>query len=118
MGYKIGLKEKRKNILEQELKRIVPLLIKIGAKKIILFGSLADERVKKTSDIDLFVIMDTEKDFMDRIEEIYKVCKPRVAVDFFVYTPEEIRSGKVSPLLLKEVTTKGKVIYVGEKQNP
>ena len=117
MGYKIGLKEKRKNTLEQELKRIVSSLIQIGAKKIILFGSLANGLVKKTSDIDLFVIMDTEKDFMDRVEEMYKVCRPRVAVDFFVYTPEEISSGKVSPLLLKEVTTKGKVIYDGEKQN-
>ena len=79
------------------MKRIVPLLIKIGVKKIILFGSLANRNVKKSSDIDLFIVMDSEKDFMSRIDEIYRICKPRVAIDFFVYTRDEIRSGKVSP---------------------
>ena len=84
---------------------------KTRSEKIILFGSLANNHVKKTSDIELFIVMDTEKDFMDRIDEIYRVCKPRVAIDSFVYTPDEIRPGKVSPMLLKEVLTKGEVIY-------
>ncbi len=111
MGYKIGLREKRKKVLEEELKRIVPILVELGAKKIVLFGSLATGSVTKSSDLDLFIVMDTEKDFMSRIDDIYRVCRPRIAVDFFVYTPDEIRSGRVSPLLLKEVVEKGKVLY-------
>lgn len=96
---------------------MVPLLIGLGAKKVILFGSLATGGVTRSSDLDLFIVMDTDRDFMSRIDEIYRACRPRVAVDFFVYTPDEIKSGKVSPILLKEIATKGKIIYDQEKQD-
>ncbi len=111
MPFKIGLREKRKAELEQELKRIVPILIKLGAEKIILFGSLAKGSVHKSSDFDLFIVMDTDRDFMERLDEVYKACKPRVSVDFFVYTPKEVRDGLVSPVLLREIQKHGRLIY-------
>jgi len=117
MPLKIGLKTRRKKMLEQELKRIIPILIKLGAEKIILFGSLAKGNVHKSSDFDLFIVMDTDKDFMERLDEVYKACNPRVAVDFFVYTPKEIEDGLVSPVLLKEIQKHGRVIYEKKRTN-
>ena len=114
MPFKIGLARKRKEKLEKELKRIVPILIKLGVRKIVLFGSLAKGEVHKSSDCALFIIMETDKNFMERIDEIYKACKPRVAIDFFIYTPDEIKNGLVSSILIREVEKYGKVLYEKE----
>ncbi|MHA1196358.1 MAG: nucleotidyltransferase domain-containing protein [Promethearchaeota archaeon] len=54
-------KEKRKEILEKELLFLVKQLIKFGAKKIVLFGSLRENNIDFNSDIDLLVIMPSSK---------------------------------------------------------
>jgi hypothetical protein len=41
MGYTIGLSQKRREKLEAEFQRIILDIIKLGAEKIILFGSLS-----------------------------------------------------------------------------
>jgi predicted nucleotidyltransferase len=56
MPYKIGLAEKRKNVIEKELERIVKSITSMGVKKIILIGSLARDKIHKASDIDLIII--------------------------------------------------------------
>ncbi|MDQ1318685.1 MAG: Nucleotidyltransferase protein [Candidatus Poribacteria bacterium] len=50
-------KEKRRKLLETELKRISEQLKDIGALKIIVFGSFADGHVRSTSDLDIIAIM-------------------------------------------------------------
>lgn len=52
MPYKTGLAEKRKELLQKELNRIVPEIIKTGIEKLIIFGSLAIDSVSKSSDDD------------------------------------------------------------------
>ena len=56
MAFRMGLSEKRKEVLEKELERILPLLIKLGVKKVILFGSLSGGKIHQSSDIDLLVV--------------------------------------------------------------
>jgi len=53
MGLKIGLAQRRKEKLKNELNRIVPEIIKFGVEKIILFGSLNSHSIHKSSDIDI-----------------------------------------------------------------
>ena len=77
MGYRIGLKEKRRKLLEKELDRMIPLLIGLGAKKVILFGSLATDNVTRSSDLDLFIVMDTDMRyirFADRVPQWIFLC--------------------------------------------
>jgi len=111
MGFKIGLAQKRREKLEEELKRIIPEIIKLGVEKIILFGSLNSENVHKSSDIDLIVVQKTEKNFLERIEKFYNYLNPKVAMDIFVYTPEEFEEMKNKNSFIKSALKKGRIIY-------
>jgi len=111
MGFRIGLAKKRKEGLERELDRLVPEIIKLGAQKIILFGSLSSNEIHKTSDIDLIIVQNTKKRFLDRLDEFYNYLKPKVALDIFVYTPEEFNEMKDKNLFIKHALNKGRIIY-------
>ena len=74
MPIKIGLKEKQKIRLEHELEGVVPILIEM--EEIAFFGSLAKGNVNKASDLDIFVVMETEKPFLEKVEDVYTKFGP------------------------------------------
>ncbi|MFH1440690.1 MAG: nucleotidyltransferase domain-containing protein [Candidatus Omnitrophota bacterium] len=103
---------KRKKILLTELKRIKgELIVKYHPRKIILFGSLLKNRVKNNSDIDLVIIKDTNKAFIDRAIEVALLTHPNFAVDFLVYTPEEYKQMSLENNYFFNEISKGRVIY-------
>jgi len=53
-------------LLHEELQRLVATLERIGAEKIILFGSMARGTVNIFSGLDLIVVMDSQADFVER----------------------------------------------------
>lgn len=72
--------------------RILPVLQKHAVDQAILFGSYARGTNNDRSDIDLMIIMDTAKRFLDRIEEfeeLYDVM-PGMAIDLLVYNKAEL----------------------------
>jgi len=104
---------KHKRELEKELERILHILI-LGYKphKVILFGSLVNNKIKETSDLDLFIIKDTPKRYWERVDEVLDIVHPQEAMDIFVLTPQEIRDNlKKNNLYLKDILEEGKVIY-------
>jgi predicted nucleotidyltransferase len=111
MPYKIGLGKKRKEVLRNELKRILPQIISFGVEKIILFGSLVRDTVHKSSDIDLIVIKKTEKKFLERLEDIYRHLTPQAGIDILMYTPEEFNQMLQGNDFLKSVLKDGRVLY-------
>lgn len=111
MAIKLGLGAKRRKDLEQELERILPLLIEFGVKKIILFGSLSTNKVHRSSDIDLMIIKESNKRFLDRPDELYKVIRPNYGIDFFVYTPEEFREMSLTNPFVKRAIKEGRLLY-------
>ncbi|MBC7218327.1 MAG: nucleotidyltransferase domain-containing protein [Candidatus Caldatribacterium sp.] len=110
--------EERRTLLEEELSRIVTLLIeKYQPEKIVLFGSLARGHVHEWSDIDLLIIKETEKRPIERILEVVRLVRPRVGIDLFVYSPSEIETmleEKIS--FVHDIMKTGKILY--EKGNP
>ena len=106
-------KNLRKTKLEAELKRIVKVLrAQYFPEKLILFGSLAEGKIEESSDIDLLIIKRTDKKFTERIGEVIEICKPKMAADFIIYTPEEFsRLKERESFIKKEVIEKGKPIY-------
>ncbi len=69
------LKEERKKELGYELDRIINVLRKdIKIKLILLFGSLARGDMNRMSDIDMIIVKETGKKFLDRLDEIYYEC--------------------------------------------
>lgn len=106
--------EERRQILNQELERIVDLIIREYApKKIILFGSLATGNIHEWSDIDLVIIKETKKRFLDRIEEVLLMAYPNVGMNVVVYTPQEAKAMLEAKryFFVEEILKKGKVLY-------
>ncbi len=80
----------RRALLETELARYVQVLREHYApQRILLFGSLASGQVSEWSDIDLVIIKETSRKFLDRTREVMQLLKPRVGIDILVYTPDE-----------------------------
>ncbi len=103
----------KKKELQKELKKIINVVIpKYRPEKIILFGSLAHNHIRETSDIDIFIIKDTYKRYWDRIDEVLHLVHPEEAIDIFIFTPKEVKDNlrKKNPYL-KEILEEGKVLY-------
>ena len=101
----------RQRALKTELKRVVNELKKAGVERIILFGSLARDDIGLASDIDLLVVQETKKRFMERLIELYEVINPRYALDLLVYTPSEFNEMKENTIFVKKILSEGKLLY-------
>ncbi|MBS3975823.1 MAG: nucleotidyltransferase domain-containing protein [Syntrophomonadaceae bacterium] len=107
----------RKLILENELARIVSVLVnKYEPLKIVLFGSLVTGDIHEYSDIDLVVIKNSQKGFYERLEEVGLLVMSRRGADILVYTPEEFEIVQDRLFFQEEVLKKGKVLYERPKQ--
>jgi predicted nucleotidyltransferase len=97
-------------IMDPKIVRVLNQLKEYSPEKIILFGSQAKNSCDSYSDIDL--IIKTEKLFLDRIKEFFKIIKPNFTIDILVYTPDESQKmlSEGNPFL-DHVLKDGKVIY-------
>lgn len=104
---------RRRAVLEAELARYVQLLREQYApQRILLFGSLISGEVKEWSDIDLVIIKETERQFLDRTREVLQLLRPQVGVDILVYTPDEFdQLVQQRAFVRDEIVGKGKVLY-------
>ncbi|MBI3521501.1 MAG: nucleotidyltransferase domain-containing protein [Chloroflexi bacterium] len=97
--------------LEAALPGIVERLVAIGAKKVILFGSLVTGRVAATSDIDLIVVLDRPGRFADRLGAVYDAMESPVAVDALVYTTAELDELAQSRTFVRQAVREGRVLH-------
>jgi predicted nucleotidyltransferase len=82
--------------------------------RIILFGSHAQGSADEESDIDLIVVYDTEKRFLDRLRELYMAWDLPRAVDILAYTPQEFAELKSTRPFVQDAVATGKVLYERE----
>ena len=110
---KTKLMTERRALLEAELKRFVTVLIEhYRPQKILLFGSVAAGETTEWSDLDLVIIKDTEKRFLDRTKEVMQLIQPCIGVDILVYTPQEFACLVQERRFIRdEIIGKGKVLY-------
>ncbi|MBI5842427.1 MAG: nucleotidyltransferase domain-containing protein [Chloroflexi bacterium] len=105
--------EKRRRLLQRELKRWLPLLIEnFKPERIIVFGSFAANRVSEWSDVDLVIVHKTNLPFLQRAKAAMLLTQPKVGVDFLIYSPQEFsRLSKERPFFREEILNKGRVLY-------
>jgi predicted nucleotidyltransferase len=103
----------RQALLEAELKRFLPLLLEhYQPECVLLFGSLAQGNTSDWSDIDLVIVKQTEKRFLDRTKDVMRLLGPRVGVDILVYTPAEFATlARERAFVRDEIAGKAKVLY-------
>lgn len=97
-----------------EVKNIVDQLISLyKPEKIILFGSLVGDKLREGTDIDLFIIKKDVPQFgVDRIRQLDKMIRYKLATDFIVYKPEEVRERmRLGDPFIKTILEDGKVLY-------
>jgi predicted nucleotidyltransferase len=104
------LKKKHLEEINNELNRVVSELTKLGAQKIIQFGSSVRGELSITSDIDLIVIIENNKNYLERSAEIYQNIKPK-EIDLLIYTPNEFKRMKRENLFIQHILKEGKVIH-------
>ena len=82
------------------------------ADRVILFGSHAQGRAAPDSDVDLLVIMPTDKDPVDESVAIRMAVRPPFPVDLLVRTPEKIRQRlAIGDPFIREILERGKPLY-------
>jgi len=96
--------------IRQAARKIVDAL---QPDKIILFGSFAYGEPTPDSDVDLFVVMESNERWTRRYLRVSEVLSPRpFPVDIIVRTPAEVRERlQVGDCFIKEIVEKGIVLY-------
>jgi len=80
-------------------------------RRIILFGSHANGTADEESDIDLIVVYETEKRFMDRLRELYMAWDLPKGVDILAYTPDEFAELMRTRAFVQDAVASGRVLY-------
>jgi len=80
---------------------------------IVVFGSVADRTAREDSDLDIFVVMDSELSYHRRATEIYlKLLDIHLPMDIIAVTPEEYEANKDNEAsFMSEILSTGKVVY-------
>ncbi len=88
--------------------------------KIVLFGSLAEKSSIEDSDIDLLIILDSNKistTFEERLKNKLEIRKrilkisQETPIDLIVYTKAEYELLKENSFFLKQIEKSGKILY-------
>jgi len=98
---------------QEKFKEITNKIVKEHKpEKIILFGSWAWGKPGPDSDVDLFVVKETENT-RETAKEIDGSIFPRpFPIDLIVYTPAQLEKRKnMNDFFIKEIVTKGKILY-------
>jgi predicted nucleotidyltransferase len=104
----------RPEVTEELLQGITQRIVEaFHPHKIILFGSYAYGTPHKDSDVDLFVIMDSDDTMHDRIVKVYPIAKvPFLPMDVIVRTPEEVETRvAMGDFFVIEILEKGRILY-------
>lgn len=91
-----------------------------GILRAIVFGSRARGEPSRKSDLDLILIQETDKRFLDRYDGIYLEIARAVkfqGVDLLIYTPEEL-SRIADRRFIQKALQEGVIIYESERESP
>lgn len=101
-------------------KKLQPLFKKYKIEKAILFGSLARGDMSRRSDVDLILIQETQKRFLDRYDDLLldfgQAVKDR-AVDILIYTPQELEQIK-DRSFVRQALREGITLYEHIQKSP
>lgn len=99
--------------LHELAERLRPIFEKQRVRRAIVFGSWARGDVSRHSDLDLILIQETEKRFLDRYDNLLGPIMQAVPgrdVDVLIYTPQELARLSERPFIARALR-EGKTIF-------
>ncbi len=112
------VKVKKKPIqIEENVSRVVERLKEeYNPQKVILFGSASRDNFNKDSDLDFFIVKETNKPRFERQLEVQNIFIDReIAMDFLVYTPEELKERiELGDPFVENILNQGRILYERE----
>ncbi|MEW5959743.1 MAG: nucleotidyltransferase domain-containing protein [Chloroflexota bacterium] len=90
---KISVTTEPDKLIEKLAARLRPILARHQVLRAVVFGSLARKESSRRSDLDLILIQNTARRFLDRYDELLPEIGRAVAgrdIDLFIYTPQEL----------------------------
>ena len=106
-----GFAAQRKQLLEVELERLSIEMPPLGAMRVSLTGDLAVNRVTPETALELVVIQATDQPFRRRADFWTTHLRPRIGINFFVYTPDEFENPSGVDPLLRDAANNGEKVY-------
>jgi predicted nucleotidyltransferase len=102
-------------LVQEMVKRIIDA---VDPDQIVLFGSYAYGIPHKESDIDILVIMETDRPRHKRSVALYRALAGLfIPKDLLVYTPEEVAEWKDVPqAFITQIVKKGVILYDKNKK--
>ncbi len=94
-------RQEYRKLLQDSVKEIVTKLSHLNVERVSLFGSYAMGKADLFTDLDILVVMDTDKPFPERLASLYSLLALPVDMDILCYTPEEFDRMKETPFLQK-----------------
>jgi uncharacterized protein len=86
--------------LEAAERRLADVLAAVeGIQRVSVFGSYARGRRDLGTDLDVLVVWETEKPFVERLRALYTIADVGVDLDLVCYTPAEFRELRDQPFL-------------------
>lgn len=106
------------NVLGEVASRLRPIFARYRVLRAIVFGSLARGEGSRHSDLDIIIVQDTEKHFLDRYDGILREIVHALSgrdVDLLIYTPQELARMSDRPFIARALR-EGKTIYESEQE--
>ena len=99
--------------MENKLKEITEKIVKEHQpEKIILFGSWAWGKPTEDSDVDLFIVKETDNTRITARKISGSIFPRFIAMDFIVYTPNQLKKElEIEEPFITKVINAGKVLY-------
>lgn len=109
--------EKMPGEIDKQLEKLLKkLIIGYSPEQVILFGSYAYGNPHSDSDLDLLIIKNTSKRFIERWTEVRRILSDpdrTFPLETFVLTPQEVKNRlAVGDQFVAEILEKGRVLYV------
>ncbi len=100
-------------IKQKEIQSVVKRIAEsYKPEKIYLFGSFAWGKPTKDSDVDLFIIKNTEARHLDRDKTVRRIINRELPADLLIYTPQETqRRLGIGDFFIRNILQKGKILY-------
>ena len=102
---------------QQKIREITNDIVKkYQPEKVILYGSHAWGKPREDSDIDLFIVKDTEKNVFERNREVCKIIFDKgEAVDVLVYTTSQLeKRERMGDPFVRRIIASGKILYAAK----